>query len=448
MQFITPNSVTELSISVTTTATSLFTLMESAGSVQQLLKYYADKGANSVIIAPEGGDIRYLSDATPTTAIGVPISDGEVVAIPITDLSKITLISQSGTVTCQVLPYRADMGESPSNMAGSGGGGGGTALWSDANTYLAPASGGSTTSHGLSAANDVVVNRFEANSNAYFDGITAFNTIVGFQGANTNGALMLGKAQATSNKTLMMSGAVDDPQILITPHAAVFSGDDYNIAAPSTPTLRIMADRQSVSTTQRLDLTHDGTNGYIHSPVGYVHLDGASGILFSENGTVAFALRYNGSKSYMIPTSGVYFAIGDKTNTSHSFNTNDDLLVSGRLEVDEEAYFDGRLQESQGADIASANDLTLGSDGNCFEITGTTQINAINTTDWQNGAVVTLLFTSTPTVKHNTSGGAGTVSMLLAGAADFAATAGDTLTLRLCEIGGTQAWREIGRAVI
>jgi len=107
-----------------------------------------------------------------------------------------------------------------------------------------------------------------------------------------------------------------------------------------------------------------------------------------------------------------------------------------------------RLKESQGADVASANDLTLGSDGNVFEITGTTQINAIDTTAWVNGCVATLLFTSNPTVKHNTSGGAGTAVILLAGAADFSATAGDTLTVRLCEIGGTQAWREIGRAVI
>lgn len=107
-----------------------------------------------------------------------------------------------------------------------------------------------------------------------------------------------------------------------------------------------------------------------------------------------------------------------------------------------------RLNDAQGADVASANDLTLGTDGNVFEITGTTQINAITTASWQNGALVTLLFTGSLTVKHNTAGGAGTARILLAGAADFSATAGDTLSLRLSEIGGTQAWRETGRAVI
>lgn len=101
----------------------------------------------------------------------------------------------------------------------------------------------------------------------------------------------------------------------------------------------------------------------------------------------------------------------------------------------------------QGSDVASANDLNLGG-GNTFEITGTTQINAIlvGGSDFgQNGSVITLLFTSTPTVKHNTAGGAGYVSLLLEGGVDFVAEAGDRLNLTLSEIGGTQRWRETGR---
>ena len=110
--------------------------------------------------------------------------------------------------------------------------------------------------------------------------------------------------------------------------------------------------------------------------------------------------------------------------------------------------FDGRVLEAQGADVASANDLTLGLDGNVFEITGTTQVNAITTANWTTGSLITLIFTSTPTVKHNTAGGAGTAVILLASALDFAATGGDTLTLRYSEQGGTNAWREVSRAVI
>ena len=107
-----------------------------------------------------------------------------------------------------------------------------------------------------------------------------------------------------------------------------------------------------------------------------------------------------------------------------------------------------RLQELQGADVASANNLVLGSDGNTFEITGATQVNLISNLTWQNGSKINLLFTSTPTVKHNQATSGTNITIQLAGAADFVASAGDTLTLVLSEIGGTQAWREISRAVI
>ena len=105
----------------------------------------------------------------------------------------------------------------------------------------------------------------------------------------------------------------------------------------------------------------------------------------------------------------------------------------------------GRLQTSQGIDVASAGDVTLGADGNIFEITGAVTINALIIASWQNGSVVTLLFTSTPTIKHNTAGGAGTAVMLLAGSVDFLPSAGSRLSLLLSEIGGIQAWREIQR---
>lgn len=111
--------------------------------------------------------------------------------------------------------------------------------------------------------------------------------------------------------------------------------------------------------------------------------------------------------------------------------------------------FSGRILKTQGADVASANDLTLGVDGNAFEITGTTQINAITSANWQNGAMFTLIFNASVTVKHNTAGGAGTIKLLLAGAADFSATQDDTLTLMLCEnTAGGQLFREIARSAI
>ena len=100
-----------------------------------------------------------------------------------------------------------------------------------------------------------------------------------------------------------------------------------------------------------------------------------------------------------------------------------------------------RVELSKGANVASANDLTLGSDGNTFLITGTTQINAITTTNWQAGSFVLLLFGGSITVKHNTSGGAGTAKIFLSNSIDFSAVSNDVLLLFY---DGTQ-WQEVAR---
>lgn len=105
--------------------------------------------------------------------------------------------------------------------------------------------------------------------------------------------------------------------------------------------------------------------------------------------------------------------------------------------------FSGRVLQAKGANIASANDLTLGADGNTFTITGNTQLNAIITAGWSAGSFVTLIFTGTPTVKHNTAGGAGTAVLFLAGSVDLAAANNTVLTL---VYDGTQ-WQETARKI-
>jgi len=108
----------------------------------------------------------------------------------------------------------------------------------------------------------------------------------------------------------------------------------------------------------------------------------------------------------------------------------------------------GRVLQNQGADVASAaGTITLGSDGNSFEITGTSAITRISNTNWQNGSEVTLLFTSTASLTDGTANSGTDIGMELAGNTNFTGSAGATLTLILSEIGGTQRWREKCRSV-
>lgn len=102
----------------------------------------------------------------------------------------------------------------------------------------------------------------------------------------------------------------------------------------------------------------------------------------------------------------------------------------------------GRVQGKQGSDVASANDMTLGT-GNFFYVTGTTTINAIAFSGWQAGSQITLKFQGACTVKNNTAGGVGFGAMLLQSSTDFTTTANDMLTLQW----DGSNWNEITRSL-
>lgn len=89
-----------------------------------------------------------------------------------------------------------------------------------------------------------------------------------------------------------------------------------------------------------------------------------------------------------------------------------------------------RFNAAKGADVASASTLSLGSDGNFFDITGTTTVNRINPTSWTAGACVTLQFDGALTITHNAGTDTATaVSILLATNTSKTTIAGDVLTL-------------------
>lgn len=118
-------------------------------------------------------------------------------------------------------------------------------------------------------------------------------------------------------------------------------------------------------------------------------------------------------------------------------DTNIDLKIvakgTGHVSVQSELSHTGfRLLGSQGTDIASANNLSLdaASDGNLYAITGTTQINLIDSTQWLNGSNVFLKFDGIVTIKdgQTTSGNYKKINL---GGSDYETSAGDVLQLVL-----------------
>jgi hypothetical protein len=169
----------------------------------------------------------------------------------------------------------------------------------------------------------------------------------------------------------------------------------------------------------------------------YTDADARAAISLTTTGT-------SGAATYNSTTGALNVPVYADTNTN-IYNTDGTLAANRTITGNNKtlALTGGRWEEAKGADVASANNLTLGSDGNTFNITGTTQINAITIANWQAGSHIYLIFASTPTVKHNTAGGAGTAVLLLSGAVDYVAAANDVLSL---VYDGT-SWHEKGRKI-
>lgn len=161
----------------------------------------------------------------------------------------------------------------------------------------------------------------------------------------------------------------------------------------------------------------------------------SNGLYFGSTGStwVTSALT-PANYAFIWGTSGVAGMIIQTNGTGGSaadivVNTNGTERLRFVAATGETKVVANRFQTAKGVAVASANNLTLGGDGNTFHITGTTTINAITTANWQAGSTIKLIFDGSLTVKNNTAGGGGTAVMLLAGGTDFSATANDVLVL-------------------
>lgn len=102
----------------------------------------------------------------------------------------------------------------------------------------------------------------------------------------------------------------------------------------------------------------------------------------------------------------------------------------------------GRIQGKLGSNVNSASSITLGT-GNVFNIDGTTNISLMDSTGWQNGSQVTLLFNGVLHVVDAAVPSGAFRPFVLANSTDFVTVSGCTLTLVL-EANG---WWEIARMV-
>jgi hypothetical protein len=183
----------------------------------------------------------------------------------------------------------------------------------------------------------------------------------------------------------------------------------------------------------------------------------AVGVDLDLSATVQFATGALATQRAIRVLAPTYGFVGASTLTDAATLYIDKAPVAGTNATITNAYsvwvdagvsrFDGRVLEAQGADVASGTNITLGADGNTFEITGTTKVDLISNIGWTEGSSVTLIANESVTIDSGTATSSTNVTIKLAGGVDFAMTADDTLTLKLSSTtAGGQAWREITRS--
>ena len=103
-----------------------------------------------------------------------------------------------------------------------------------------------------------------------------------------------------------------------------------------------------------------GNSGFVLSGQR-IQMDGWSEVNINQDLTLIgtnTTIKTNSNKILkLIPGGMGHTVIGNAGSSSHSFNTNDDLFVSGRLEVDGMGYFDGGLQVQDSKDASAAGQI-------------------------------------------------------------------------------------------
>jgi len=117
MVSVPPEDVSDTKITVTSTATALYDLINTASSKKSAQRYYDGLFLDALMIQPEA-DVRILYNADPTASLGELLSAGVKYYLPNIEPFGMRLIRVGGSdASVNLAFYRAERGESPTAVA-------------------------------------------------------------------------------------------------------------------------------------------------------------------------------------------------------------------------------------------------------------------------------------------------------------------------------------------
>ena len=202
------------------------------------------------------------------------------------------------------------------------------------------------------------------------------------------------------------------------------------IIGASSASGQLAASHSHDSHTGTLSVNEGGTGAAIHTDGGLLIGKGTSG--FESTGVLA-----DGEMVVGDGTTNPVLESGDTLRTSIGVGSGDSPTFTGLTLTTGLTMSTARALWAKGGDLASGATVTPGTDGNFFDITGTTGITAIATL--QAGAIVIFQFDGIVIITHN-----GT-SLILQGATNLTTAAGDIVAF-ISE--GSGNWRELFRRLV